>query len=48
MTTTDIELAFAHPEDRAEASASADPRDRFMFPPAVWADDPYLPADIDL
>jgi dihydroneopterin aldolase len=31
MTTTDIELAFAHPEDRAEASASADPRDRISL-----------------
>lgn len=31
MTTTDIELAFAHPENRAEASASADPRDRISL-----------------
>lgn len=31
MTTSDIELAFAHPEDRAEASASADPRDRISL-----------------
>ncbi|MCX7287826.1 MAG: dihydroneopterin aldolase [Rhodobacterales bacterium] len=31
MTTTDIELAFAHPEDRAEASATADPRDRISL-----------------
>jgi 7,8-dihydroneopterin aldolase/epimerase/oxygenase len=31
MTTTDIELAFAHPEDRAEASASVDPRDRISL-----------------
>jgi dihydroneopterin aldolase len=31
MTTTDIELAFAHPEDRAEASASTDPRDRISL-----------------
>lgn len=31
MTSTDIELAFAHPEDRAEASASADPRDRISL-----------------
>lgn len=31
MTLTDIELAFAHPEDRAEASASADPRDRISL-----------------
>lgn len=31
MTTTDIELAFAHPADRAEASASADPRDRISL-----------------
>lgn len=29
--TTDISLAFAHPEDRAEASASADPRDRISL-----------------
>jgi dihydroneopterin aldolase len=28
---TDIELAFAHPEDRAEASATADPRDRISL-----------------
>jgi dihydroneopterin aldolase len=27
----DIELAFAHPEERAEASASADPRDRISL-----------------
>jgi dihydroneopterin aldolase len=31
MTLTDIELAFAHPEDRAEASATADPRDRISL-----------------
>jgi dihydroneopterin aldolase len=31
MTTTDIELAFAHPLERAEASASADPRDRISL-----------------
>ena len=31
MTTTDIELAFAQPEDWAEASASADPRDRISL-----------------
>jgi dihydroneopterin aldolase len=31
MTTTDIELAFAHPEDRAEATASVDPRDRISL-----------------
>jgi dihydroneopterin aldolase len=31
MTTTDIELAFAHPEDRAEASAGTDPRDRISL-----------------
>ncbi|WP_135450452.1 MULTISPECIES: dihydroneopterin aldolase [Tabrizicola] len=31
MTMSDIELAFAHPEDRAEASASADPRDRISL-----------------
>jgi 7,8-dihydroneopterin aldolase/epimerase/oxygenase len=31
MTTSDIELAFAHPEERAEASASADPRDRISL-----------------
>jgi 7,8-dihydroneopterin aldolase/epimerase/oxygenase len=31
VTTTDIELAFAHPEDRAEASATADPRDRISL-----------------
>jgi dihydroneopterin aldolase len=29
--TTDIKLAFAHPEERAEASASADPRDRISL-----------------
>jgi len=28
---TDIRLAFAHPEERAEASASADPRDRISL-----------------
>jgi len=28
---TDIGLAFAHPEERAEASASADPRDRISL-----------------
>lgn len=31
MTMTDIELAFAHPEDRAEASAGAAPRDRISL-----------------
>jgi dihydroneopterin aldolase len=31
MTTTDIQLAFAHPEDRAEASAGANPRDRISL-----------------
>jgi dihydroneopterin aldolase len=31
MTMTDIELAFAHPENRAEASASTDPRDRISL-----------------
>ncbi|AWB49024.1 diguanylate cyclase [Gemmobacter aquarius] len=29
--TTDIRLAFAHPEERAVASASADPRDRISL-----------------
>jgi 7,8-dihydroneopterin aldolase/epimerase/oxygenase len=29
--TSDITLAFAHPEERAEASASADPRDRISL-----------------
>ena len=29
--TTDIRLAFAHPEERALASASADPRDRISL-----------------
>ncbi|MCB5410567.1 dihydroneopterin aldolase [Pseudogemmobacter faecipullorum] len=29
--TSDIQLAFAHPEARAAASASADPRDRLML-----------------
>lgn len=29
--TDDIHLAFAHPEERAEASASADPRDRISL-----------------
>ncbi len=29
--TNDISLAFAHPEERAEASASADPRDRISL-----------------
>ncbi len=29
--TTDTRLAFAHPEERAEASASADPRDRISL-----------------
>ena len=28
---TDIRLAFAHPEDRAEATASTDPRDRISL-----------------
>lgn len=31
MTTTDSELAFAHPEARAEASAAGDPRDRISL-----------------
>ncbi len=31
MTTNDIELAFAHPQDRAEALASGDPRDRISL-----------------
>ncbi len=31
MITNDIELAFAYPEDRAEASASGDPRDRISL-----------------
>jgi 7,8-dihydroneopterin aldolase/epimerase/oxygenase len=31
MTTTDIELAFAHPEARAEASAGGNPRDRISL-----------------
>ena len=31
MTMSDIELAFAHPEDRAEASAGAAPRDRISL-----------------
>ncbi|MDX5349219.1 MAG: dihydroneopterin aldolase [Paracoccaceae bacterium] len=31
MTTNDISLAFAHPEDRAEASAGAAPRDRISL-----------------
>jgi 7,8-dihydroneopterin aldolase/epimerase/oxygenase len=29
--TSDISLAFAHPEERAIASASADPRDRILL-----------------
>jgi dihydroneopterin aldolase len=29
--TTDIRLAFAHPEERSEASAGADPRDRISL-----------------
>ncbi|WP_370209067.1 dihydroneopterin aldolase [Pararhodobacter marinus] len=29
--STDIHLAFAHPEERAEATASADPRDRISL-----------------
>ncbi len=29
--TNDISMAFAHPEERAEASASADPRDRISL-----------------
>ncbi len=29
--TSDIRLAFAHPEERAEASANADPRDRISL-----------------
>lgn len=31
MTTTDTSLAFAHPEERAIASAPADPRDRISL-----------------
>lgn len=31
MTSSDIHLAFAHPEERAAASASADPRDRISL-----------------
>jgi 7,8-dihydroneopterin aldolase/epimerase/oxygenase len=31
MTMSDIELAFAHPEDRAEASAGGTPRDRISL-----------------
>jgi dihydroneopterin aldolase len=31
MTISDIQLAFAHPEDRAEASAGAAPRDRISL-----------------
>lgn len=31
MTTSDSALAFGHPEERAEASASADPRDRISL-----------------
>jgi dihydroneopterin aldolase len=31
MTTTDTELAFAHPEARAEASGSGNPRDRISL-----------------
>ncbi|WP_112309681.1 dihydroneopterin aldolase [Pseudogemmobacter bohemicus] len=31
MTTSDSALAFAHPQERAEASASADPRDRISL-----------------
>jgi dihydroneopterin aldolase len=31
MTMSDTELAFAHPEDRAEGSAGADPRDRISL-----------------
>lgn len=31
MTTTDTELAFAHPEARAEASAGGNPRDRISL-----------------
>jgi dihydroneopterin aldolase len=29
--TSDIRLAFAHPEERAAASATADPRDRISL-----------------
>ena len=29
--TSDIRLAFAHPEERAAASAGADPRDRISL-----------------
>jgi dihydroneopterin aldolase len=31
MTSSDISLAFAHPEERAEASADANPRDRISL-----------------
>ncbi|MCU0827270.1 MAG: dihydroneopterin aldolase [Tabrizicola sp.] len=31
MTTSDIDLAFAHPEERAEASAGSAPRDRISL-----------------
>lgn len=37
--TTDIRLAFAHPEERAEASAGADPRDRISLRDHVVAAD---------
>jgi dihydroneopterin aldolase len=36
---TDIALAFAHPEERAEASAAADPRDRISLRDHVVAAD---------
>ncbi|MEI4471221.1 dihydroneopterin aldolase [Frigidibacter sp. MR17.24] len=37
--STDISLAFAHPEERAEASAGADPRDRISLRDHVVAAD---------
>jgi 7,8-dihydroneopterin aldolase/epimerase/oxygenase len=37
--TSDIRLAFAHPEERAEASAGADPRDRISLRDHVVAAD---------
>jgi 7,8-dihydroneopterin aldolase/epimerase/oxygenase len=37
--TSDIRLAFAHPEERAEASASADPRDRISLRDHIVAAD---------
>lgn len=37
--TTDLHLAFAHPEERAEATAGADPRDRISLRDHVVAAD---------